>query len=115
VSSKEDTFSKELGHKSQGKKLCVFGPSYFSTVGGRTIRIRTISYSLYVFGTEIKAFLGTIFEVNFGILFDVSGSDETVRTTDCWHQNQGMKEVVQKYRFGTENKEELFGGTVLVM
>jgi hypothetical protein len=50
VSIKEDMFSKEGGHKSQEKFSVIFGPSYFSAVEGRTVRIRTvrtIPYSLY--------------------------------------------------------------------
>jgi hypothetical protein len=42
VSSKEGTFSKEGGHKSQEKISVSFGPNYFSAVGGRTVRIRTV-------------------------------------------------------------------------
>jgi hypothetical protein len=39
VSSEEGTFSTELGHKSQEKNYVIFGPNYFSTVGGRTVQI----------------------------------------------------------------------------
>jgi hypothetical protein len=47
VSSKEGTFSKEGGHKSQEKFSMSFGPKYFYTVGGCTVRIRTFRTILY--------------------------------------------------------------------
>jgi hypothetical protein len=61
VSSKEGMFSKEGGHKSHENFYVSFGPNYFSVLGGRTVRIRTVqSYSLK-FGKEIEVVLGMIF------------------------------------------------------
>jgi hypothetical protein len=60
VSSKEGTFFKERGHDSREKNSVNFWPKYFSAVGGRTVRIRTVpvqSVQSYGFGTEIEAFL----------------------------------------------------------
>jgi hypothetical protein len=42
VSSKEGTFFQESGHDSREKISVNFWPKYFSVVGGRTVRIRTI-------------------------------------------------------------------------
>jgi hypothetical protein len=81
-------------------------------VGGRTVRIgtvRTIPYSPYRFGTEIKAVLGMVFEADFRFLFAVSGPYGTVRTNDCWHRKRGMEEVVQQYRFDTFFEIEFLG------
>jgi hypothetical protein len=89
-------------------------------VGGRTVRICTVRtiphspYSMYGFGTEIEAILGTVFDADFRILFAVSGPYKTINTTDCWHGNRGTEEAIQQYGFGTKNEAE-FGGTVLVL
>jgi hypothetical protein len=40
----------------------------------------------YIFGMEIEIDLGTVFEVDFRLLFAVSGSYGIVRTTNCWHE-----------------------------
>jgi hypothetical protein len=114
VSSKEGTFSKEARAQIPRKIFC-FWAEYFSVVGGRTVRIRTVRtilyspYSQYGFGTEIEAVLGTIFEADFRFLFVVSGPYGTVRTTDCWHKNRGTEEVVQQYGFGTKTRQNLVG------
>jgi hypothetical protein len=110
VSSKEGTFSKEGGHKSQKKFAVSFGLNYFSVVGGRTVQIRTNVWIWH----ENRGNLGTIFEVDFIFMFVVFGLYGTVHTIDCWQEKRGMEEVVQQYGFGTKN-EAKFGGTVLVL
>jgi hypothetical protein len=116
VSNKEGTFTKELGHKSQGNFFLCFWAKLFFCCGRLYC---TDPYSVYNFvhflqiWHKIEAVLDMIFEVDFQILFIVSGSYGTICTTDCWHENRGTEQVLQHYGFGTENEAE-FGGTVLL-
>jgi hypothetical protein len=117
VSSLEGTFPKEKEGTNPKKFFLCFWAELFFCCGRPYCTDPYSPYNfiqLYGFGTEIEAVLGTIFKVDFRILFVVSGPYGTVRTTDCWHENRGTEEVVQQYGFGTENEVE-FGGTVLVL
>jgi hypothetical protein len=48
MSSKEGMFSKELGHKSQGKKIMCFWAEVFFYCGRPTVRIRTVRTITYI-------------------------------------------------------------------
>jgi hypothetical protein len=63
-SSKEGTFSKEGGHKSQEKIYVSIGPKYFSVVGGRTIRIRTVCTTIQIWHRK-RGRLGHDFRAEF--------------------------------------------------
>jgi hypothetical protein len=55
VSSKEGTFFEESGHDSREKNSVNFWPKYFSAVGGRTVRIRTVRTVPYRYGFGTKS------------------------------------------------------------
>jgi hypothetical protein len=114
VSSKEGTFSKELGHKSQEKFFCVFLAELFFCCGRPYCTDPYSPYSTVRIWHKNRGSFGHGFRGRFQILFVVSGPYGTVRTTDCWHRNRGTEEVVQQYGFGTKNEAE-FSGTVLVL
>jgi hypothetical protein len=90
VSSKEGTFSKELGHESQ-KKICDFWTELFFCCGRSYYTNSYRSYSVYNsvqsygFGTEIEIVLGTDFEAKVIFMFIVYGSYKTMHTIDYWH------------------------------
>jgi hypothetical protein len=101
VSSKEGTFFEESGHDSREKIFVNFWPKFFFVVGGRTVRIHTVSYR---FGTEIEAIFGTIFkafQIFYGCFWVVRNSlysglwaqktrYERGRTTvRFWHRKRG--------------------------
>jgi hypothetical protein len=62
--------------------------SYFSVVGGRTVRIRTVRTTRER-GHENRGSFGTVFEAVLRVLLAVVGPYRTVRTTDCVHGFRG--------------------------
>jgi hypothetical protein len=102
------------GHKSQEIFFCVFGPSYFSAVGGRTVRIRTSPYKPYGFGTENRGSFGHSFRGRFHILFVVSGPYKQSVQLTVGTKIEVQKRSYNNTEFGTKNEAE-FGGTVLVL
>jgi hypothetical protein len=103
---------QQRGHVLR-KIFCEFlRPKYFSAVGGRTVRIRTVC--TYGFGMEIEAIFGTVFEAVFRFSVGFFGPYGTVRTSDCGHGKRGTEEAGQQYDFGTKNEAD-FCGTDLVL
>jgi hypothetical protein len=82
-------FSKEIGHKSQGNFSFDFWAELFFCCGRPYY---TDLYSLYNFiqfvlpyrfGMEIEAVLGTVFKVDFKLMFIVSKPYGTFCTANC--------------------------------
>jgi hypothetical protein len=87
VSSKEGMFFEESGHDSRENFSVNFWPKYFSAVGGRTVRIRTvrtIPYSRTDLARKSRNF-GHRFRGGFLFFVRCFWAYGTVRTTDCGH------------------------------
>jgi hypothetical protein len=102
VSSKEGMFFEK-------KILRVFEAEIFFCCGRSYCTDPYDSVQTYRFGKEIKVIFGTIFAVVFRLSVAVFGPYRTVRSCDCGHEKQGMKEVGQRYGFGTKNEADLCG------
>jgi hypothetical protein len=108
---------QERGHDSQEKFSVNFWPKYFSVVGGRTVRIRTvhtIPYSRTMdlaqksrhFGHRISRQISVFCSLFLG------RTEQSVQLT-VGTENE-VEEAVQQYGFGTENEAD-FCGTDLVL
>jgi hypothetical protein len=62
--------------------------SYFSIVGGRTVRIRIV-HTARERGHENRGSFGTVFKADLRVLLVSSGPYKTVRTGDCVHGFRG--------------------------
>jgi hypothetical protein len=88
-----------------------FWPKYFSVVGDRTVRIRTVRTNL---GTKIEGIFGMVFKVVSIFFVVVYGLYRTVCIGDCGHGKRGMKEARQRYGFGTKNEADFCGTDLLL-
>jgi hypothetical protein len=116
VSSKEGTFFEESGHDSREKIFVNFWSKYFSAVGGRTVRIRTIRtipYNHTDLAQKSRQFLARFSRQfsDFRWLF-LGCMEQSVHGLWAWKTRYGRGGTA--VRFGTENEAD-FCGTDLVL